>query len=422
MCLTVYRMKHKSIVSAMNPQIKALIHEITVNIPDVEWDSAFETPRFGRVLVDYGRIATANPLTADHLRGMILGDSLTAIIRAFGSEAITDARPLHSELWDQDAIQTALAQWQSMLAQYGFQFDLWLDSGDSYPYFQQLAHRVQASEDVLHELAAIQLRAEDFEIEQIIYVTPTAQQDRVAGWIKRARGALIDSPESAIALVSIGFGAMRQPDGAPFSTDVHGAVVDLRALFTWLTEAADAHLRKYEGVARLIRADHVPESVRFAIAGAALRFGVLMHPAERSCVFDPVQATDFTCYGGAFLLYTLALAARDRQSAAEHGWETGALQPPGSDAEAALTAVIARFPCALRRAYESCAPHLLAQYACELADAYHTFTRSCRPARADSAAQRAGWIQLIDLSERLFRTLFDLLGISISPLFAGKAT
>jgi arginyl-tRNA synthetase len=405
----------------MNLQIKALIDEIIRHMPNVEWNSAFETPRFGRVLVDYGRIATAHLLTADHLRGMILGDSLTAIIRAFGAEALTDARPTHSDLWDQNAIQAVLAHWQAMLAQYDFQFDLWLDSGDAYAYFQQFAHRVQASEGVLHELAAIQLRAEDFEIEQIIYVTPITQQDQVTGWIRRARGALIDSPENPVDLVSIGFGALRQPDGAPFSTDGHGAVVDLRDLFARLMEAADAHLREYEGVSRLMRADHAPESVRFAIAGAALRFGVLMHPAERSCVLDPVQATDFTCYGGAFLLYTLALVERDRASAAEHGWEAGALQPPRSEPEALLIAIIARFPCALRRAYESCAPHLLAQYACELADAYHPFTRSCRPARADCAAQRAGWIQLIDLSERLLRTLFDLLGISISPLFAGKA-
>lgn len=403
-------------VNIMNSKIKRLIDEITEGFPDVEWSPAFETPRYERVLVDYGRIATAHPLTADHLRGMILGDSLTTIIRAFGAEVITDARPLHSELWDQDAIQAALTQWQTMLAQYGFQFDLWLDRSDSLVYFQRLAHRVQASETTLHELAAIQLRVDDFEIEQIIYVTPTTQQDRVAAWIKRARGALLDAPETPVDLVSVGFGALRQPDGAPFSTDDRGMAVDLRALFARLTEAADAHLREYEGVSRLMCADHPPEAVRFAIAMAALRFGVLMHPAERSCVFDPVQATDFTCYGGAFLLYTLALAARDRQSAADHGWDTGALQPPQTDAEAALIAVIARFPCTLRRAYESCAPHLLAHYACELADAYHTFIRSCRLARADDAARRASWILLIDLSERLLRAALDLLGISISSV------
>jgi arginyl-tRNA synthetase len=413
-------MDKKPTVSAMNPQIKALIDEITARIPDAEWNAAFEAPRFERVLVDYGRIATARPLTADHLRGMILGDSLTAIMRAFGAEAITDAHPTHSELWEQHAIHAALAQWQSMLAQYGFQFDLWLDSSDSFVYFQQLAHHVQASEPVLHELAAIMQRAGDFEIAQIICVTPTAQQDRVAGWIRRARGALIDSPANTVDLVSIGFGALRQPDGAPFSTDEHGSV-DLRVLFAQLSDAASAHLRQHGGVSRLMRADQAPETVRFAIAAAALRVGVLMHPADRSCVFDPVQATDFTCYGGAYLLYTLALVTRDRQSAAEHGWEKGALQPPQTEAEAALIAVIARFPCALRQAYDQCAPHLLAHYASAFADAYHYFMRSCRPARAVNSAQRASWILLIDLSERILRTLLDLLGLSISPFLAGKA-
>ena len=407
----------------MNSQIKALIDDITAHIPDVEWDSALETPRFQRVLVDYGRIATAHPLTADHLRGMILGDSLTAIMRAFGAQVITDARPTHSELWEQHAIHAALAQWQSMLARFGFQFDLWLDSSDSFVYFQQLAHHVQASEHVLHELAAIMQRAEDFEIAQIVYVTPTAQQDRVAGWIRRARGALIDSAENAVDLVSIGFGALRQLDGAPFSTDNydHGSV-DLCVLFARLTEAASAHLREHEGVSRLMRADQAPENVSLAIAAAALRVGVLMHPADRSCVFDPVQATDFTCYGGAYLLYTLALVARDRQSAAEHGWEQGALQPPENHPEASLIAVITRFPITLRGAYDVCAPHLLAHYACAFADAYHYFMRLCRPARADNAAQRASWILLIDLSERILRTLLDLLGLSISPFLAGKAT
>lgn len=382
----------------MQPDYQRLLNDIDAHfLVDAPAAQRRTPPR--RVLVDYGRLSPGAPLTMRHLRALIVGDSVARLLAAGGSTVITD---IH--LLDADAIgcDDWLAEMQASLKAFGTRFDVWLGESDAAPYITRQMQAQTTSARALCELGTLKMRADDFGMTDVIYIAPEAERAAHQDW-----WALTDE---GIALTFIGVGTLHQPDDGIF-LDAPDGSIDMERLLDVLTHAALHDLALQRGARALLLEDGASQDMARLIGLAGLRLAALMPPASADAYFDCQMAFYIPCGGGAALFYALARVKRALNTAAERGWQAGALQPPDLPAEAALIALVARFPHVFIEACAACQPHHIARYACEFADSYLQFDAHCRPARAHTAQRRASWVLLMTFSERILRAVFDLLGL-----------
>ncbi len=252
------------------------------------------------------------------------------------------------------------------------------------------------------DLATIKQRMEEFDTEQIIYVTDERQQlhfkqcfaiARKLGWTAQ--------------LVHVWFGLMRLPEGT-FSTR-EGNVIKLERL---LDEAEERALRLVQASSpEMDAADQ--RAVARAVGIGAIKYADLSQNPQSMITFTWDKALAMDGNSAPYLQYACARIAsvQDKYQARYSGQDCRAYPIELTEVvERRLALRLLRFPSAVNRATALLRPSVLADYLYELAQTYSSFYQNVPFLKAPEGV-RESRIRLCGLVARVLRQGLDLLGI-----------
>ena len=254
------------------------------------------------------------------------------------------------------------------------------------------------------DLATIVDRRKAIDPELILYVVDERQAEHFEQVFRAAVLAGYATPGS---LEHLGFGTMNGPDGKPFKTRA-GGVLKLHDLITMATDKARARLRESG-----LGADLPPEEfegIAHKVAIAALKFADLSNSRTTSYVFDLDRFMSFEGKTGPYLLYQAVRIKSLLRKAADQG-ATPAAIVVAEPAERDLALTLDAFDQAVSDAYDKRAPHLLAEHAYRLAQAFSKFYAACPVLVAPDAASRGSRIAQSQAALDQLELTLGLLGI-----------
>ena len=254
------------------------------------------------------------------------------------------------------------------------------------------------------DLATIVDRRQAIDPELILYVVDERQAEHFEQVFRAAILAGYASPGS---LEHLGFGTMNGPDGKPFKTRA-GGVLKLHDLITMATEKARARLQE-SGLGADLPPDEF-EAIAHKVAIAALKFADLSNSRTTSYVFDLDRFMSFEGKTGPYLLYQAVRIKSLLRKATEQGVTPAAIVV-AEPAERDLALTLDAFDQAVSDAYDKRAPHLLAEHAYRLAQAFSKFYAACPVLVAPEAASRGSRIALSQAALDQLELTLSLLGI-----------
>jgi arginyl-tRNA synthetase len=254
------------------------------------------------------------------------------------------------------------------------------------------------------DLATIVQRVEAGPPDLILYVVDQRQADHFEQVFRAAAKAGYLRKEQ---MIHLGFGTMNGPDGKPFKTRA-GGVLKLADLIADATEKARARLMEAE-----IGADFSPdefESVAANVAIAAIKFADLQNFRGTSYVFDLERFVSFEGKTGPYLLYQAVRIKSILRKAGDAGVPSGpvAIAAP---AERGLALALDRFSAALIAARKDSAPHIIAEHAFALAQAFSGFYQNCPILPEPDQAIRASRLTLAKAALAQLTLCLDVLAI-----------
>ena len=256
------------------------------------------------------------------------------------------------------------------------------------------------------DLALAKIKFEKYGVDRSVYVVDVRQSLHLQQTFAILR--LMGFPQ-AERCYHLGYGFVSLPGGAMSAR--RGRVV----LFK---EVADEALRRV-----LLEIEEknpeMPENIREEIAMqvglGALAYAMLSVENTRDIVFDMDAALSFEGRTGPYLQNAYVRASSilrkaeeagvlPQEADSEFGWE---LLP----SEIQLIETISRFPAAAEQAAEEYRPLVIANYAYDLASAFHRFYHAAPALQADSDAIRAGRLNLVRAARQTLENALHLLGI-----------
>jgi arginyl-tRNA synthetase len=186
-------------------------------------------------------------------------------------------------------------------------------------------------------------------------------------------------------------------------------VLKLHDLISQATDKARERLREAE-----LGGDLPPgefEDIARKVAVAALKFADLSNNRTTSYVFDLDRFTSFEGKTGPYLLYQAVRIKSLLRRAAAEGATAGDIRI-AAPAERDLALTLDAFAQAVEDAYERRGPHLIAEHAFRLAQAFSKFYAACPVMAAPDAETRASRLALSRAALDQLETALDLLGIA----------
>jgi arginyl-tRNA synthetase len=352
--------------------------------------------------------------------------------------ALQSGSPVHRRIWHvmHDLSMAALKR---EFAALNVQFDLWKGESDSEPYMPAVMHDLQMRQLIEHDqnaqivrvarpedkrdippllvvssegsamygttdLATIVMREREIDPDLYLYVVDQRQADHfvqvfrvaaLAGWVNEEQ------------LEHIGFGTMNGPDGKPFKTRA-GGVLKLGDLIGMARDKALVRLTEAQIGADLTPAEFQQVADRVAIA--AVKLADLVNFRGTSYVFDLDRFTSFEGKTGPYLLYAVVRIKSLLAKAVEHGLVPGPVHV-GHPAERQLALVLDAFDAAVATAYERRAPHVVAEHAFAVAQAFSGFYESCQILNEADPQLRGSRLSLAAAVLRQLDICLDLLGV-----------
>ena len=211
----------------------------------------------------------------------------------------------------------------------------------------------------------------------------------------------------------LGFGTMNGADGKPFKTR-DGGVKRLEEL------VADINEEMYKKIIanREVSEAEARETARI-VGLAALKYGDLSNQSAKDYIFDIDRFTSFEGDTGPYILYTIVRikSILAKYAAAGETIEKEALRAADDDqasgsGEKALMLVLTGFQAMIAAAYAEIAPHRVAAYAYELANALNTFYHQTPILTESVDEKRKSYVALLDLTKNVLEACIDLLGFS----------
>jgi arginyl-tRNA synthetase len=254
------------------------------------------------------------------------------------------------------------------------------------------------------DLATILDRRKAIDPDLILYVVDERQAEHFEQ-VYRAAYLAGYAPEGS--LEHLGFGTMNGPDGKPFKTRA-GGVLKLHDLITMAVEKARERLREAHLGEDLTAAEF--EAIGHKVAVAALKFADLSNSRTTSYVFDLDRFMSFEGKTGPYLLYQ---AVRIK-SLLRKGADQGATPAPiviAEPAERDLALTLDAFSQAVTEAYDKRMPHVIAEHAYRLAQAFSKFYAACPVLVAPDAATRGSRLALSKAALDQLEIALGLLGI-----------
>jgi arginyl-tRNA synthetase len=352
--------------------------------------------------------------------------------------ALQERQPLHLRIWRamHDLSMTSLKREFSAL---GVDFDLWNGESDADAYIARMLEELRAKQ-VLEldqdaqivrvardedrkplppllvvssegsamygttDLATILQRKQEIDPDLCLYVVDQRQADHFTQVFRAAEKVGWVAPGS---LEHIGFGTMNGPDGKPFKTRA-GGVLKLGDLIAMTREKAKARLHEAKIGGEL--APEELEDVIHKVAIAALKLADLVNFRGTSYVFDLDRFTAFEGKTGPYLLYATVRTKSLLRKAHEQNLTAGPIRIVHPD-ERTLALALDAFDAALGAAYDRRAPHLLAEHAFHLAQAFSSFYGSCPVLQEPDAEVRGSRVALVAITSRQLALTLELLGV-----------
>ena len=254
------------------------------------------------------------------------------------------------------------------------------------------------------DLATILDRRKSIDPDLILYVVDERQAEHFEQVFRAARLAGY-APEGA--LEHLGFGTMNGTDGKPFKTRA-GGVLKLHDLITQATDKARERLNEAH-----LGEDLTPEefeATAHKVAIAALKFADLSNARTTSYVFDLDRFMSFEGKTGPYLLYQSVRIKSLLRKAADQGVGPGAIVV-AEPAERDLALTLDAFDQAVSDAYDKRMPHLIAEHAYRLAQAFSKFYAACPVLVAPDEATRGSRLALSKAALDQLVIALGLLGI-----------
>jgi len=261
------------------------------------------------------------------------------------------------------------------------------------------------------DLATILDRMKTFSPDAMIYVTDKRQNMHFEQLFRCARKTGI--VPSDMDLRHNGYGTMNGADGKPFKTR-DGGVMYLGQLVT------DVNEEMYKKIVanRDISAYEARETARI-VGLAALKYGDLSNQAAKDYIFDIDRFTSFEGDTGPYILYTIVRIKSILSKYVEAGGviEKDILHITDENeaketGEKDLMLILTGFNAMLETAYEEIAPHRIASYIYELANALNTFYHQTKILTEPVKEKQKTYISLLVLTKEILETCIDLLGFS----------
>lgn len=258
------------------------------------------------------------------------------------------------------------------------------------------------------DLAAIQERVQKLQQDEIVYVVDQRQSLHFKQVFLAAKLTGIATPKTV--LKHLGFGTVNGPDGKPFKTRA-GGVLKLKDLISAVKEKALQRLLE----AKLAQDLSVEERLDVAqkVGISALKFADLINKRTSDYIFDVDRFTSFEGKTGPYLLYTGVRIKSILNKVARSDVALNQLCVPAAVPERELLLALVKFPDVFAQAYAQGEPHILAEFAFDLAQKFNGFYGSNSIIHESDADQQASWIALTQICLRELRVIFNVLGLEL---------
>jgi arginyl-tRNA synthetase len=255
------------------------------------------------------------------------------------------------------------------------------------------------------DLATLRQRVADQQATRVLYVADKRQGLHFAQVFQGAAkaGYLGDAKAEHVA-----FGTVNGKDGKPFKTR-DGSTMRLQALLEQAYEESARRLGESGLGAELTEAER--GVVADKVASAAVKFADLSNHRASDYAFDLEKFTQFEGKTGPYLLYACVRMKSVLRKAAERGFRSGPLGPL-TGAERPLVLKLLALPEALERAAADSLPHVLCEYAYELAGAFSTFYQASSILHEEDPGRRSAWLGLTERTLAALERVLGLLGLS----------
>ncbi len=398
--------------------------------------------------VDYsGPYPAESPVTLDDLSEMypavverIEGDPTEADRARQATFDLQNGRPGYVALW-QHFHDVSVAEQKRDFEDLGVEFELWRGESTVQDRLAPLVDRLQNEADVAIEsdgalivevaepadkkamppllltrsdgsylysttdLATLEQRAEEG-YDLLLYVVDARQSLHFDQVFRAARKGAVTG--DGMTMEHVPFGTVNGRDGKPFKTR-EGGVLRLADLMGIVTDAAKERLDEAE-IAQDYPTDEQSEIAK-QVGLAALKYGDLSNHRTSNYLFDIDRFTSFEGKTGPYLQYGAVRNQSVLRKAAEAGLAPGPFIAPTVDQERDLMLRLLRLPEIVKRAIDTRAPSVLAEYAYEVANDFNRFYEACHILSEKDAARQASWLALVELTLRVLRLLLDTLGI-----------
>lgn len=263
------------------------------------------------------------------------------------------------------------------------------------------------------DLGTAQLKYDDFQIDESIYVVGNEQDYhfKVLFLILKKLGKTW-----AEGLFHLSYGMVDLPSGKMKSRE--GTVVDADELMDEMYATAQ---ERTESLGKTGQLSETEKSALYEMIGmGALKFFLLKVEPKKRLLFDPRESIDFQGHTGPFVQYTYArirslLAKGDVSVEAPAGADSVASEAPQSLSATELELILhlRNFPSALAAAAREFSPALVAGYVYELAKLYNKFYHEEPILKAEDEVVKAFRLRISAVTARMIERNMGLLGISV---------
>ena len=262
------------------------------------------------------------------------------------------------------------------------------------------------------DLATLVWRMEDYNLDDVIYLTDKRQELHFIQVFRCARKTGIVKSETG--LKHIGFGTMNGKDGKPFKTR-DGGVMRLEYLMNEINEEMLKKITENQNTkGDLEISKEEAEKTAKMVALAAIKYGDLSNQASKDYIFDLERFTSFEGNTGPYILYTIvrikSILAKYEATGKSVVACKGMMEAAHNEHEKDLMLVLSRFNAVVENAFEETAPHKICAYIYELANAFNGFYHGTKILSESDEQVQKSYIGLLELTKSVLEACIDMLG------------
>jgi arginyl-tRNA synthetase len=255
---------------------------------------------------------------------------------------------------------------------------------------------------ITQDLGTAQLKYDDFNMQQSIYVVGNEQDYhfKVLFLILEKLGKTW-----ANGLYHLSYGMVDLPSGKMKSRE--GTVVDADDLIEEMKQTAK---EKTEALGKVDNFEPAEKEKLFEMIGmGALKYFLLKVEPKKRLLFDPNESIDFQGNTGPFIQYT---HARIKSVLSKATIKEGFINPSTlKESELELIQLMSKYPETLAAAAQAHNPAAIANYAYDLAKAYNKFYQTESILKIDDEDLKAFRLKLSELTASTLKKTMNLLGI-----------